>query len=327
MRSALRSTDILAREETPSAYPELPAFESTRYTTPAYQKDAGFDTGFLKGLKVELPTLAGRQGNRVKEICFFPKGARSPVIDYTHFSLVMHKTRKLALWTAVNIDGGKAYLKTIPSVGWRKDPRAEDCQTYGAIYGKNRGGTDVQIDKGHQVRRLDPVWGPKEVAERAAADTFHYTNAVPQEHFYNSELWGNLEDFVLERAINKAQLASVLTGPVLRDEDRLFGDDAEHWKIPKSFWKICVFIRSDKTPSVTGFVMEQTDQISPLFEANRFNPFTIDQVRVYQKPIREIERLTGLDFGDLRKRDKMGVVETTVTGKPRPIRRAEDIVF
>ena len=73
--------------------------------------------------------------------------------------------------------------------------------------------------------------------------------------------------------------------------------------------------------------MEQTDKISPLFEANRFNPFTVDQVRVYQKPIAEIERLTGLDFGDLRKRDKMGVVETTVTGKPRPIRRVEDIVF
>jgi endonuclease G, mitochondrial len=74
-------------------------------------------------------------------------------------------------------------------------------------------------------------------------------------------------------------------------------------------------------------VMEQTDNISPLFEANRFNPFTVDQVRVYQKPIAEIERLTGLDFGDLRKRDKMGVVEVTAAGKLRPIRRMEDIVF
>ena len=150
---------------------------------------------------------------------------------------------------------------------------------------------------------------------------------MPQEHFYNSELWGNLEDFVLARAINKAQKASVLTGPVLRDDDQVFVDKQNGWMIPKSFWKICIFIRSDGTPSVTGFVMEQTDQIGPLFEANRFNPFTIDQVRVYQKKIAEIEKLTGLDFGDLKKHDKMGVVETTANGLPRPIRRSEDISF
>jgi endonuclease G len=328
MRSALRGNDIAPREEDPSAYPELPSFESTRFTAPAFQKDAGFESGFLgKKLKVELPKLAKKKGKPLEDICFVPKGAGSPVLDYTHFSLVMHKTRKLALWTAVNIDGAKAYLKTIPGVGWRKDKRAEGCETFGSIYGKNRGGTSVQIDKGHQVRRLDPVWGPKDVAERAAADTFHYTNAVPQEHFFNSELWGNLEDFVLERAINKTQKASVFTGPVLRSNDPLFEDARTSCKIPKSFWKICAFIRSDGTPSVTGFVMEQTDKISPLFEANRFNPFTVDEVRVYQKPIAEIELLTGLDFGDLKKRDKMGVVETTVTGKPRPIRRVEDIVF
>ena len=41
----------------------------------------------------------------------------------------------------------------------------------------------------------------------------------------------------------------------------------------------------------------------------------------------DIEKLTGLDFGDLKKHDKMGVVETTANGLPRPIRRSEDISF
>ena len=327
MRSVLPNNDFANRVDDLSAYPDLKSFESTRYTSPEYLKNAGFDTNFLDGIKVDLPKVAKRNEKRLSQIAFVPKGTRSPVLDYTHFSLVIHKARKLALWTAVNIDGSKAYLKKIPNVGWRKDPRVEECQTYGAVYGKNRGGTGVQIDKGHQVRRLDPVWGPKDIAEQAAADTFHYTNAVPQEHFYNSELWGNLEDFVLARAINKAQKASVLTGPVLRDDDQVFVDKQNGWMIPKSFWKICIFIRSDGTPSVTGFVMEQTDQIGPLFEANRFNPFTLDQVRVYQKKIAEIEKLTGLDFGDLKKHDKMGVVETTANGLPRPIRRSEDISF
>ena len=33
------------------------------------------------------------------------------------------------------------------------------------------------LDRGHLVRRRDPVWGPPEVATRANADTFRYTNA------------------------------------------------------------------------------------------------------------------------------------------------------
>lgn len=335
MRSNPTENGLLRRPEEPSAYPEMQAFESTRFADPAFADDTGFDSDFLGKLKVPLPKLAKEPKTIKGDIRFYPKDpknpdrlAKSPVLDYTHFSLVMHKTRKLPLWTAVNIDGSKAFEKTIPSVGWRKDPRAEECQTFGAVYGKNRGGTKVQMDKGHQVRRLDPVWGSKAVAERAAADTFHYTNAVPQEHVFNSEVWGNLEDYVLEAAINKARKASVLTGPIFSLQDQTFKEGKSEWLIPKAFWKICCFIRADGTVSVTGFVMEQTGNISPLFEANRFNPFTVDEVKVFQKPVKEIERLTGLDFGPLRKHDKPGVVEATTTaGELRPIRRAEDIVF
>jgi endonuclease G len=120
------------------------------------------------------------------------------VFDYTHFSLAMHAERRLAAWTAVNINGRE--LKSASSPSWRRDMRLPaNQQTLAEVYGKVPG-KGLQIDRGHLVRRLDPVWGPQDVADRAGQDTFHYTNAAPQEHIYNSETWGNLEDFVLARA-------------------------------------------------------------------------------------------------------------------------------
>ncbi|MGO6907234.1 DNA/RNA non-specific endonuclease, partial [Rhizobium ruizarguesonis] len=154
------------------------------------------------------------------------------VFDYTHFSLAMHADRRLALWTAVNIDGAK--LKSTKSPAWRRDDRLPaNEQTLADIYGKVPGKT-IQIDRGHLVRRLDPVWGDQEVADRAGNDTFHYTNAAPQEHIYNSEIWGNLEDFVLARADKRSHKATVMTGPVLRPDDDFFGEGMRGgpWQIP-----------------------------------------------------------------------------------------------
>jgi endonuclease G len=198
------------------------------------------------------------------------------------------------------------------------------AEVYGKVPGKG-----LQIDRGHLVRRLDPVWGPQDVADRAGQDTFHYTNAAPQEHIYNSETWGNLEDFVLARADARDHKATVITGPILRPDDDFYGEGLKGgpWQIPWSFWKIAVFKRLDGTASVTGFIIEQSPTLAPLFEATRYNPYSIEEARVFQRPIRLIEELTGLDFGKLRTMDRMGSVETTAPASARQIRGADDISF
>ena len=240
----------------------------------------------------------------------------------------MHAERRLAAWTAVNIEG-KTLKSSNASPGWRRDKRLPDSeQTLAEVYGKVPGKT-VQIDRGHLVRRLDPVWGTQEVADRAAADTYHYTNAAPQEHVYNSETWGNLEDFVLARADQRDHKVSIMTGPILRPDDSFYGEGLKGgpWQIPWSFWKIAVFKRADGSASVTGFIVEQTSTIKPIFEATRYNPYSVDEARVFQRPIALIEELTGLDFGKLRRMDRMGSVETTTAASARPIRGPEDIAF
>ncbi len=293
--------------------------------TRAFADSLGYDPGFLgEDLNVPLPkTSRGFKGTLAKN-----SDTDRAVFDYTHFSLAMHAERRLAVWTAVNI-AGKELKSSKAEPGWRRDKRLPaNQQTLAEVYGKVPG-KGLQIDRGHLVRRLDPVWGPQDVADRAAADTFHFTNAAPQEHVYNSETWGNLEDFVLARADARDHKATVMTGPILRPDDDFYGEDLKGgpWQIPWSFWKIAVFKRPDGTPSVTGFVIEQSTTIAPLFEATRYNPYSVEEARVFQRPIAVIEDLTGLDFGKLRTMDRMGSVEMTAVASARPIRGAEDIAF
>lgn len=305
--------------------PDAPAFESTRFTDKAFADSLGYDPKFLGAdLAVPLPkTNSSFKGNLAVN-----NTTNKTVFDYTHFSLAIYAERRLAAWTAVNIDG-RELKSSSASPGWRRDKRLPDSeQTLSEIYGKVPGKT-VQIDRGHLVRRLDPVWGEQAVADRAAADTYHYTNAAPQEHVYNSETWGNLEDFVLARADERDHKVTVMTGPILRPDDSFYGEGLKGgpWQIPWSFWKIAVFKRPDGSPSVTGFVVEQSSTIRPIFEATRYNPYSVQEARVFQRPIALIEELTGLDFGKLRKMDRLGVVETTAPSAARPIRGPDDIAF
>jgi endonuclease G len=58
------------------------------------------------------------------------------------------------------------------------------------------------------------VWGTQEETNDAVKDTYHYTNAAPQEHSFNDGLWGDLEDYILQLAQLKNQKITVFTGPV-----------------------------------------------------------------------------------------------------------------
>lgn len=71
----------------------------------------------------------------------------------------------------------------------------------------------IDLDRGHLVRRRDPVWGDAAVAARANVDTFVYPNAAPQAAAFNQSrlLWNGLEDYVLEHARTHRRRLSVLT--------------------------------------------------------------------------------------------------------------------
>jgi endonuclease G len=199
------------------------------------------------------------------------------VIPYEHFSVVLHKGRRLALYTASNVDGrtasrrpeeGRDYsrkgltgLKNFEIEQWPADPRVPAGDYLpDRFYQEDR----KAFDKGHVVRRDDVCWGAGyDQIRRANGDTFHATNCSPQVSKYNQSAqgagnWGDLENFILAQA--KTEIYSLFAGPVFQSNDRWFkGVDNQgptRAKIPRSFWKVVVARQGDALQAF-AFVLRQ----------------------------------------------------------------------
>ena len=265
------------------------------------QIDMGYDSTFL-GLdyKVDLPGLSEEMK---KDVSYMDNG--SYVLDYTHFSIVMCRSRCLAYFTAVNIDGNQA--KNIKRSGdsWNFDPRIPKDAQYGdELYAKN------DLDRGHLVRRLDPVWGDKAI--QANNDTFHFTNSSPQHKNLNQKIWLDLENYILKNAQNHNLKVSVFTGPVFRSDDMIYRGK---FKIPAEFWKVAVMIKDDGKMSATAYLQTQKNMIENL-------EFAYGEYKTYQVPVARIEEITGLDFGELSQCDPIANIESSgmVIGAPEHIK-------
>lgn len=265
-----------------------------------YAGSAGYNPDFL-GPRVELPDIPSRLKGDLAQL----KDGSGHELKYTNFSVVMNKRRKLAFFTAVNIDG--AQLKTLKrdTDKWYFDPRIErDDQMGPEVYAKN------DLDRGHLVRRLDPVWGRQ--AAEANEDTFHFTNASPQHKHLNQQTWQGLEDYIYKNADVHNLRVSVFTGPVFRDDDMLYRDK---FQIPAEFWKVVVMVKADGNLSATAYLQTQKNLIVDL-------EFAFGEYKTYQVPVTRIEALTGLDFGALRNFDPLANIEASLG---RVIHQAQDI--
>ena len=269
---------------------------------PDYAARRGYDAGFLGGAhQVPLPVLAAGLAAQAA----IPDGATGPdaaVLRYHHFSVVMNRERRLAFYTAVNIDGAQTVRIKRERDRWRFDPRLpESAQTGEAVY------EDNPLDRGHLVRRLDPSWAATRAgAKLANDDTFHFTNCTPQHERFNQNrsTWAGLEDYILDNADNRDFRASVFTGPVLADDD----DEFEGVQLPRQFWKVAVMVRGDGTLSATAYLLSQEELIQGL----ETEGFDYGAYKTFQVPVSRIETLTGLDFGALRDADPLGRLEAAM---------------
>jgi endonuclease G len=257
----------------------------------------GFDPGFL-GTPCPLPEPA--TGRRIRQL------------SYTHFTVLLDTDRRLAAATGVNIDGA-----TLLDLGrgddWHLDERAPaDEQTGPEVYARN------DLDRGHLVRRRDPVWGAAAVASAANVDTFSYTNAAPQAAQFNQskELWNGLEDYVLTYAETHRQRLSVFTGPVFGDAD----PEYRGVRIPLRFWKIACWA-TPPTPAAepepaaprlaaSAYLLDQSPQLgdidleTALAHARATDaPPPLGPYRTFQLPVADVASLTALDLGPLEAAD------------------------
>lgn len=271
---------------------------------PDYSNRKGYDPSFLGEGKrsVPLPELSEELAADAALRTDVEDGGY--LLPYHHFSLVMSKERKLAIFTAVNIDGAQAQRIRRDPDRWAFDPRLPvETQIGEAVY------RDNDLDRGHLVRRLDPAWGEDGAAKAANDDTFHFTNCSPQHSDFNqnASTWAGLEDYILDHADNEEFKVSVFCGPVFTDQD----PEYRGVKLPRQFWKVAVMAKSPGLLSATAYLLSQESLIGELEEALVPEEFVLGAFGTFQVPVSEIERLTGLGFGALPKFDPLGGQEAT----------------
>ncbi|HMG45330.1 MAG TPA: DNA/RNA non-specific endonuclease [Acidimicrobiales bacterium] len=269
-----------------------------------YTNREGYDPGFIDDRQVPLPAVV----TDALAVQLAPLRADLPdaaggELRYEHFSLKLNKATRLAIFTATNIDG-PTYLAVDRATGqvgsegdtWFKDNRVSNSyfldQTFYSEWSH-------LFDRGHLTRRTDPTWGTEADAERANADTFHFTNCSPQHFRFNqtARYWQGIERYVLENGVlatGRDERLCVFQGPLFDDTIDRWADDVQ---IPSSFWKIVVWEGAAELRAV-GMVV---DQLALLDETRRFVGLPKDlpavDVQHWRVAIPVIESRTGLDFG------------------------------
>jgi endonuclease G, mitochondrial len=200
--------------------PQADRSERKMLTDTDYQTRKGYDPDFLNDLRVPLPKLSAKMRKLAAKLIDAPNEVE---LKYQHFSIVMNAKRKLAFFTATNIDGSTAkdvdrdqfpFVVTDPFEGddddeaaegtevWALDDRiAPEDQTPSDFYSgqqtydaagnpindrRSPAHSNRMFQQGHLTRRQDPLWGnDPDIVLRAHSDTFHVTNRAPQVGFFN----------------------------------------------------------------------------------------------------------------------------------------------
>lgn len=202
-----------------------PSPARTRTTMPREQEDfsdrAGYEPGFVPGFVVPMPELKHVDHEPARNL-EARQGDDPHELPYHHFSIVMNADRRLAFFTACNIDGRLTRhvnrqtkevdehptLKQLDiesldgqedaeaADAFSLDPRVDSEQQMGVEFYERQvvpGFSNPQsgarrarmFQKGHIIMRGDPAWGTVDMAVASESDTFFYTNAAPQLGFFN----------------------------------------------------------------------------------------------------------------------------------------------
>jgi len=270
-----------------------------------YSNRKGFDSAFLRPGKqdgqVFLPQLSPALAKKASPLIANPK---DNVLSYRHFSVVMHKARRFAIYSAANVDFSGRFQLTRPKDVWRFDPRiAPEAQVGEAFYENN------QFDRGHLTRREDQEYGATQSnALDAAADTCHWSNCTPQHARFNEgrELWQGIERHILENAVAKDNFkAQVITGPVFEPKDPALPGFAET-PYPLRYWKVVATINASGKLFATAYVLDQRQTIAEFgLRGAPELPFT--PYKTFQTTIAAIEKLSQLTFTGTKGASRMSL--------------------
>lgn len=232
---------------------------------------AGYDPRFL-GVEVAAPTPVD--------------DADAPVLPSTHFSVTMHRERRLAWSVAWTIDG----LRLFPGIPRHRDFFPDerlplDEQTTDEVYAGN------DLDRGHLARRADLLWGTLAEARAANRDSFCFTNITPQHADFNQAsrggAWGELEHAVLDLDGLHERRVVVFAGPVLRDDDPEYRGLV---RLPREHWKVVVYRLGDAIRARAFLLAQDLSDVQPAY---------VDGFETYEVTLDDLAARTRLDLSGI----------------------------
>lgn len=268
----------------------------------------GYSPDFL-GPVIRVPRISAEHRDDIYKL----KNAQ--VIHYTHFSLALSVSRRLAYWVAWNIDGGRLKKISRKGIKFVLDTRIPNQYQMGnEVYAANR------LDRGHIARRADLLWGTQIEARQANIDSFTFTNITPQMDNFNQAarqgVWGQLEDAVFENVEVDNLRVSIFGGPVFYADDRLY----RTVQVPREFYKVLTYVEGGILKA-RGFLM--TQNINPL------TVLELEAFKVYQVTLEEVEQRGSFTFPKIFKdADQFPTMPNGVTrGERKPITSLDEIAW
>lgn len=240
----------------------------------------GYDPFFLSEKHpIPLPTLQGRIRQEALD--------NGHVFDFTHFSIVMNRRTRFAVFSAACVDVSRAVDIPRNNSAWHFDERIGVENQVGPEYY-----ADNDYDRGHLTRRRDICWGDRREAQDANYDSFCYANIALQHHEFNTGVWNCLEDWVLQKW-NTAPRLIILTGPIHKDDDEEYcgvhGEAGCGVRVPFGFWKTALYLdKQDQVASVSFLIRQSPERSRDQCEYRR--------LVTYQVPLETIAKETGLQF-------------------------------
>jgi endonuclease G len=271
---------------------------------PDYASRPGYDRAFLGGTPLPLPSLIGAAARDT--VKFTGPNGKTDELRYHHFSVLMSKSRRFARLTAVNIDGGQSVEFERENDAWSFDPRIDKkFQVGNALYAGN------PFDRGHLVRRRDPVWGGSEVATFANGDTFHFTNCSPQHEMFNRnpQVWAGIENYILNNADSRDLRVTVFTAPVLRTTDPQFSDI----RVPLQFWKVVAFRRANGALASSAYLLSQEKLVEDVVGDEEF---VFGAYKTFQVAVSQVATSASLDLGPLVEADVLAALDGAEALRP-----------
>ncbi|MBU5351951.1 DNA/RNA non-specific endonuclease [Paenibacillus barcinonensis] len=256
----------------------------------------GFNVTFLgENYPIPFPQLKDDIGRLAVE------GGK--VFPFTHFSIVMNKDRKFAIYGANNTNAEQD-LRIDRCNDWHFDDRiGEENQVGDWLYA---GGQADLWDRGHLVRRDDVGWGEDAEGNDADCDSFCYANIVPQHKKFHATKWGDIEKWIIGRTESKDNKLSIFTGPIYTDNDREYCGFQKPLgcgiKIPAGFWKVAFYIGTDEKLHSTAFKILQDDywrNESAFHTSSSFGFLNgMENLTMYQVSLTAITEVTGIKFAE-----------------------------